>query len=300
MTNAHVVAGADRRARPGRPAPTAAPRRGPGRCSTRRSTSPCSTSTEPRSPGPALRRAGPERGALGATLGYPGGGALTVVPAAVAGALSRRPAATSTATRPRPARDPRAARRDRPGRQRRPVRSSSDGTVGGVVFAEARTDPTGGLRPGRRPRSATRDRAGHRPDGGRSTRATASAERCRATGQPAGDPPSRGGYRQHDRPDPAAQETPMPDARTRSDPAKRHSAALTDGPDRAGARVDAQGHRLHRRGPGQAARRRRRRPGSRRCRATTTSAAWPSTSRPASARPAGRRWSSTRSRSATA
>ena len=41
-----------------------------------------------------------------------------------------------------------------------------------------------------------------------------------------------------------------------SDPAKRHSAALTDGPDRAGARAHAQGRRLHRRGPRQAHHRR--------------------------------------------
>ena len=53
----------------------------------------------------------------------------------------------------------------------------------------------------------------------------------------------------------------MPDERhpydRPTDPAKRHSAALTDGPDRAGRPLDAQGHRLHRRGPGEAARRRR-------------------------------------------
>ena len=42
-----------------------------------------------------------------------------------------------------------------------------------------------------------------------------------------------------------------------SDPAKRHSAALTDGPDRAGARAMLKADRLHRRGPRQADRRRR-------------------------------------------
>ena len=42
-----------------------------------------------------------------------------------------------------------------------------------------------------------------------------------------------------------------------SDPAKRHSAALTDGPDRAGARCMLKADRVHRRGPRQAARRRR-------------------------------------------
>ena len=43
---------------------------------------------------------------------------------------------------------------------------------------------------------------------------------------------------------------------TPSDPAKRHSAALTDGPDRAGARAMLKGSRLHRRGPREADRRR--------------------------------------------
>jgi S1-C subfamily serine protease len=90
---------------------------------------------------PALRFASsdPDRGALGATLGYPAGGALTVLPAAVAG---RYP----------------ATGRDiyGQGRIRREIvelRAEidkgdsggplvlSDGVVGGVVFAEARTDP---------------------------------------------------------------------------------------------------------------------------------------------------------------
>ncbi len=64
-----------------------------------------------------------------------------------------------------------------------------------------------------------------------------------------------------------------------SDPAKRHSAAMTDGPDRAPARAMLKGDRLHRRGPRHARSSASRRPGSRRCRATSTSASWRSTSR---------------------
>lgn len=80
----------------------------------------------------------PERGAIGAALGYPGGGALTILPAAVTGAYE-------------------ATGRDIYGeeRVRREIlelraaidRGDSggpfvlqDGTVGGLVFAEARTD----------------------------------------------------------------------------------------------------------------------------------------------------------------
>jgi uncharacterized membrane protein required for colicin V production len=81
----------------------------------------------------------PDRGTAGAALGYPGGGSLTIVPAAVAGAY-------------------RATGRDIYGRLRvdRDIlelraqidRGDSggpfvlrDGTIGGLVFAEARTDP---------------------------------------------------------------------------------------------------------------------------------------------------------------
>ena len=83
--------------------------------------------------------ADPPRGTLGAALGYPGGGGLTVVPAAVTGAYP-------------------ATGRDIYGRAtvRRAIlelraeieRGDSggpfvlqDGTIGGLVFAEARTDP---------------------------------------------------------------------------------------------------------------------------------------------------------------
>ena len=87
----------------------------------------------------AFAASDPQRGAVGATLGYPGGGALTILPAAVSG---RYP----------------ATGRDIYGRQevRRQIlelraeidRGDSggplvlkDGTVGGVVYAEARTNP---------------------------------------------------------------------------------------------------------------------------------------------------------------
>jgi S1-C subfamily serine protease len=85
-----------------------------------------------------LAAADPVRGAIGATIGYPHGGALTVSPAAVAGAYT-------------------AQGRDIHGEQRvsrriLELRAAieqgdsggplilADGTVGGVVFAEARTD----------------------------------------------------------------------------------------------------------------------------------------------------------------
>jgi len=81
----------------------------------------------------------PERGAIGATLGYPGGGSLTVLPAAVAG---RYPAT---------GRDIYGQEQVR--RQILELRAEiergdsggplvlKDGSVGGVVYAEARTNP---------------------------------------------------------------------------------------------------------------------------------------------------------------
>jgi len=81
----------------------------------------------------------PERGALGATLGYPGGGGLTILPAAVAG---RYPATGHD-----------IYGRERVRRQILELRAEidrgdsggplvlTDGTVGGVVYAEARTNP---------------------------------------------------------------------------------------------------------------------------------------------------------------
>ena len=81
----------------------------------------------------------PARGAIGATLGYPGGGALTILPAAVAGLY------------PATGRDIYGARDVH--REIVELRAAidkgdsggplilADGTVGGVVFAEARTNP---------------------------------------------------------------------------------------------------------------------------------------------------------------
>jgi S1-C subfamily serine protease len=84
----------------------------------------------------------PSRGALGATLGYPHGGPLTVAPAAVSGSYVA------------PGRDIYGdARVSRPILEiRADVEQGdsggplilSDGTVGGVVFAEARTDASVG------------------------------------------------------------------------------------------------------------------------------------------------------------
>jgi S1-C subfamily serine protease len=90
--------------------------------------------------GPALRFAGsdPRRGAVGAALGYPGGGALTVLPAAVTGAY----AATGRdifgqATVRRQIIELRAVidRGDSGG----PL-VLEDGSIGGLIFAEARTN----------------------------------------------------------------------------------------------------------------------------------------------------------------
>ena len=106
----------------------------------------------------------PERGAIGATLGYPGGGSLTILPAAVAG---RYPAT---------GRDIYGQEQVR--RQILELRAEiergdsggplvlKDGTVGGVVYAEAPDQPGCRLCPGR-----DRGRGGHpardRPPGGR-------------------------------------------------------------------------------------------------------------------------------------
>jgi S1-C subfamily serine protease len=89
---------------------------------------------------PALRFAAtdPERGAIGATLGFPGGGGLLIEPAAVAGsyvAQGRDIYAERLVSRKilelRAVIDP--------GDSGGPL-ILADGTVGGVVFAEARTD----------------------------------------------------------------------------------------------------------------------------------------------------------------
>jgi S1-C subfamily serine protease len=93
---------------------------------------------------PPLRfaTADPERGALGATLGYPHGGGLLVEPAAVAGAYAAQGLDIYG--------DQRVSRRILELRARVDQGDSggplllSDGSVGGVVFAEARTDENAG------------------------------------------------------------------------------------------------------------------------------------------------------------
>jgi S1-C subfamily serine protease len=91
--------------------------------------------------GTALRFAAtdPARGALGAALGYPGGGSLTVVPAAVTG--SYRATGRDIYGEARVDRDilELRARIDR-GDSGGPF-VLEDGTIGGLVFAEARSDP---------------------------------------------------------------------------------------------------------------------------------------------------------------
>jgi S1-C subfamily serine protease len=81
----------------------------------------------------------PARGAIGAALGYPGGGSLTVVPAAVTGAYP----ATGLDIY-----DKATVRRQILELRAQIDRGDSggpfvlrDGTIGGLIFAEARTDP---------------------------------------------------------------------------------------------------------------------------------------------------------------
>ena len=95
LTNAHVVAGAATRdARPGSAARSSM--RCPC-CSTRPSTSPSSTSTGLRVTALQFAAQDPSRGALGATLGYPGRRTADDRPGGRRRAATRRPAATSTA-----------------------------------------------------------------------------------------------------------------------------------------------------------------------------------------------------------
>ncbi len=81
----------------------------------------------------------PGRGAIGATLGFPGGGALTIVPAAVADRYEATGRDIYGADRVRRAILELRAEIDR-GDSGGPL-ILPDGSVGGVVFAEARTDP---------------------------------------------------------------------------------------------------------------------------------------------------------------
>jgi S1-C subfamily serine protease len=81
----------------------------------------------------------PDRGAVGAALGYPGGGSLTIVPAAVTGAY--RATGRDIYGEARVDRDILELRAtiDR-GDSGGPL-VLEDGTIGGLVFAEARSDP---------------------------------------------------------------------------------------------------------------------------------------------------------------
>jgi S1-C subfamily serine protease/uncharacterized membrane protein required for colicin V production len=90
---------------------------------------------------PALRFASsdPQRGASGAVLGFPGGGPLVVVPAGVTGtynAVGRDIYGSARVTRPILELRADVERGDSGGPLVLP-----DGTVGGVIFAESRTDP---------------------------------------------------------------------------------------------------------------------------------------------------------------
>jgi S1-C subfamily serine protease len=89
---------------------------------------------------PALRFASedPERGAIGAALGHPGGGALTVLPAAVTAAYEAR--GRDIYGEDRVTRQILELRAEvEPGDSGGPL-VLADGTVGGVVFAEARSN----------------------------------------------------------------------------------------------------------------------------------------------------------------
>jgi S1-C subfamily serine protease len=91
-----------------------------------------------RAPALTLASVDPERGAAGATFGFPGGGALDVQPAAVAGAYTAQGRDIYGKTRvTRSILEIRAEIEQ--GDSGGPL-VLSDGTIGGVVFAEARTD----------------------------------------------------------------------------------------------------------------------------------------------------------------
>jgi len=81
----------------------------------------------------------PDRGAIGATLGYPAGGRLTILPAAVASRYSATGHDIYASKRVRREILELRAEVDR-GDSGGPL-ILANGTVGGVVFAEARTDP---------------------------------------------------------------------------------------------------------------------------------------------------------------
>ncbi len=94
--------------------------------------------------GPPLRfaTADPERGAIGAALGYAGGGPLVILPAAVSGSYPATGRDIYDRTRiTRQIMELRAA--VEPGDSGGPF-VLADGTIGGLVFAESKTDPAVG------------------------------------------------------------------------------------------------------------------------------------------------------------
>ena len=95
-------------------------------------------SSQLRAPALPLSPTDPERGAIGATFGFPGGGGLDVQPAAVAGAYEATGRDIYGKTRVTRSILEIRAEIDQ-GDSGGPL-VLTDGTIGGVVFAEARTD----------------------------------------------------------------------------------------------------------------------------------------------------------------
>ena len=193
-------------------------------CSIRTSTSPCSRPSALACPPCASRPRIRSAARKAAALGYPGGGALTVMPAAVSGRYQAIGFDIYDEGRVRrEILELRAAieRGDSGG----PL-ILENGTVGGVIFAESRTNETSGTP--WHPASVGGHPPGHRPDEPGRYRDLPALTLARPALVGAPDITLPTGHR------------PMPDAihpyDRPSDPAKRHSARLTDGPDRAGAR----------------------------------------------------------------
>ena len=178
---------------------------------------------------------------------FPGGGRLDVQPGRRRRRVRRRQGRDIYGKTTGHPVDPRDPGGDRAGRQRRSARPA-DGTIGGVVFAEARTDEEVGyaLTPSS-VRDAIRRPSARRQPSSRSLhpliRTKIRAERSApAAPEPAHDrrspPPARTLVSRRS----VAEDCPnagstRPPYGPPTDPAKRHSAALTDGPDRAGARA---------------------------------------------------------------
>ena len=107
-------------------------------CSTRTSTSRVLRVANLRARGLTFATRDPERGAVGASLGYPGGGRLKIVPAAVSGRYSATGRDIYGQDKVRREILELRAEIDR-GDSGGPL-MLTDGTVGGMVFAEARTN----------------------------------------------------------------------------------------------------------------------------------------------------------------